>query len=155
MGDLILYVTLYPIRNYVIFYTDSGYSITATASGRTTTGQIRDITNLFLDFPSPDPTSPDASPFEGEWVQIKNENIRLIITKDEWASKANGKYASRGFVSYTGGNAAISALAGYDAKKEKWVVYNPSMLQLLGSSKIALKGNTLILADQYEYRKVE
>jgi len=51
-------VTQYDIVMSYTFLPKHTYYVTATASGGTAIGQIRDITNLYLDFPSPDPTSP-------------------------------------------------------------------------------------------------
>ena len=97
------------------------------------------------------PDTASNSPFEGEWAQVRDENIRLIIAGNEYATKVNGQYTVRGFVNYTGGNATLQIWAMYDAKKEKWAVSKMS----IGSAGITSNGNTLILGGQYQYRKVK
>ena len=153
-------VTQYDISMTYTFLPEHTYHVTATASGGNATGQVTDVTRFATDFPTPDTTNPNASPFEGEWVSVQTDRVGLIITKDEWASKLDGKYSNRGLVSYTGGNATLVTMAGYNAKKEKWTVYSPSQIQVFLSyssftQKAVIKGNTLIVNDRFEYRKVE
>jgi hypothetical protein len=125
------------------------YLVTAPISGGKIIGKITDFTRFYLDFPLPDTNNPDASPFEGEWVYPKNENSRIIFVRDEWAMKYNGKYTARGLVSQDGEN-ALSMIAKYDAKKEKWVVSKISTR--LG--KVTNNGTSL-LYNNAEFKRLE
>jgi hypothetical protein len=153
-GAVVTGVTQYDISMSYTFLPEHTYHVTATANG----GQVTDVTKFTTDFPTPDTTNPNASPFEGEWVSVQTDRVGLLITKDEWASKLDGKYSNRGIVSYTGGNATLVTMAGYDAKKGKWSVYSPSQIQVFLSyssftQKAVMKGNTLIVNDRFKYRK--
>jgi len=81
--------------------------------------KIQDVTEAYLDFPMPDRASPDASPFEGEWVGVKGGN--LVFAGGEWAIKADGKFFIRGLVwEGTPASPFMVWLISYDAKKNKW-----------------------------------
>jgi len=152
-------VTQYDISMTYTFLPEHTYHVTATASGGNATGHVTDVTRFTVDLPTPDTTNPNASPFEGEWVGVQINRV-LTITKDEWASKDNGKYSSRGLVSYNGKNATLLIMAAYDTKKGKWTVYNPSILQEFhslsaGAQRAVMKDNTLIINDSLVFRKVE
>ena len=103
-GAQLTKITQYDIVMSYKFLPEHTYYVTATTSGCTATGQIKDITNLYLDFPSPDPTSPDASPIEGKWnfsADGKNTDV-LVFVKNEYARIVNGTYFERGFVEDNG-----------------------------------------------------
>jgi len=140
--------TQHDISMVYTFLPEHTYMVAATSSNGKVTGQIMDITSLNIDLPSPDPMNANASPFEGEWEQIKNEKIHLIIAKDEWITKAYEKYSARGFVSYNGENANLTIFALYDTKKEKW-----NIAKKIGSMEVTLKDGNLNLAG-YLYKKI-
>jgi len=82
---------------------------------------IQDVTTALLDFPTPDRASPNASPFEGEWINVKDEADRLIFAGGEWARKYKGKFFARGFVwEETPISPFLVYTTMYDAKKDKW-----------------------------------
>ena len=82
---------------------------------------IQDVTTALLDFPTPGRVSPDASPFEGEWVNVKGETDRLVFAGGEWARKFNGEFFARGFVwEGTPDSPFMVWTTQYDAKKKKW-----------------------------------
>jgi len=136
------------------------YNVSTRINSGTITGQITDVSKYTFDLPTPDTTDPNASPFEGKWVSVQTDRVGLVIAKDEWASILDGKYSNRGLVLYNEENATLLTMAGYDAKKGKWTIYRPSLLQEIqshsfGSQKAVMRGNTLIVNGKFEYRRVE
>jgi len=109
--------------------------------------QIVDVTKTDEE-PKIDPSSPEATKFEGIWVNTQDETHQFIFFKNEFVMKAKGQYTLRGPFSYDDKNMALTIVFTY--KKGKW-----DMLKVpLGPARATYDDN-IITVPQGKKRKIE
>jgi hypothetical protein len=109
--------------------------------------QIVDVTRTDEE-PKIDPSSPDATKFEGIWVNTQDEMHQLIFFNNEFAMKAKGQYSMRGPFSYDDKNLALTIVFTY--KKEKWDM----LAAPLGPARATYSDN-IITMGKTQFKKVD
>jgi len=99
---------------------------------------------------TPNPKNPNASPFEGKWVEEKDAGNQIILCEDQYVRILKGKNDIRGFFSYTKNSVYLNFLARYT--KGKWEI-DDGLMQF-GGTNYNYDGSTLKVG-KYVYRKIE
>jgi hypothetical protein len=68
---------------------------------------------------TPDPSSPDATPFEGRWVHANDQDSWIVFCKDEFIVARKGKDYVRGSFTYDEKTVTMTFVGIYS--KGKWV----------------------------------
>jgi len=116
-------------------------------SGRNAMGIIIDEEELQNEL-KPNSENPDASPFEGKWVDVKDEGNQLILCGSQYIRIYKGKNDIRGFFSYTKNSVYLHFLAKY--AKGMWEI-DEGLMQF-GGANYVYDGSSLKIG-KYEYRK--
>jgi hypothetical protein len=114
-------------------------------------GKIIDETALNQELPTPNPTSPNASPLEGIWVNIKDEKYQIIFAGNEYFLLTNGNYLQRGNFSFNGKNGTITLTAFYS--KGKWTGFINILNNMEGQ--ITYNGTTLTDDRRNEFKRAQ
>jgi len=129
------------------FLPGNTYLLIAPIINRTVQGRIYEITAFNSDL-VPNPESPKATPFEGKWVNTKNEGHYWIFANDECVLVMNGQNLLRGFFTYNERGIEINYLFMY--YRDTW---NPIGREM--NRDFAYKGNVIFYDDKNEMKKVE
>ena len=94
----------------------------------------------------PDPENPEATPFEGKWVNTKDSGQYLIFAEDEFLISINdGKIAYRGFFAYDNRRVYITRYFRY--AENKWKPYGPE------DSTLSYNGDVMEYSKLDQYKK--
>jgi hypothetical protein len=105
----------------------------------------------------PDPTRADASPFEGVWVNVQNEEDRMIFSGNKYMvlSKTKGQFSWRGTFSHNNGTITLNESA-YETTLG-WLPWPPSEARPIRFvyNGTTLKGRTFPSNKNIEFRKAQ
>jgi hypothetical protein len=136
------------------FLPEHSYAAAANANvGGSFIAVIIDQTALIPEL-KPDISRSDASPFEGNWVNIQNEEDRMIFSGNEYMvlSKTQGWATTRGTFSHNSGTVTLN-ISFYESK-DGWMPWLIDLSPTFNYNGTTLKGKTFIKKD-IEYKRAQ
>jgi hypothetical protein len=107
---------------------------------------------------TPDTSRADIYPFEGVWVNIKNEEDRLVFSGNEYMvlSKTKGQMSWRGTFSHNSETVTLTVSAMVNLQGLGWMSWmgsSPTIRFIYNGT--TLKGKTLLFNKDIEFRRVQ